>query len=45
MNDSEILNWLIEQLQEYEVMSQEDITELLIKVEAKKWTYQKEKTK
>ena len=36
MNDTEILNWLIEQLQEYEVMSQEDITELLIKVEGKK---------
>lgn len=36
MNDTEILNWLIEQLQEYEVMSQEDITELLLEVEDKR---------
>ena len=36
INDTEILNWLIEQLQEYEVMSQEDITELLLKVEDKR---------
>ena len=36
MNDTEILNWLIEQLQEYEVMSQEDITELLLEVENKR---------
>tara|TARA_R100000329_G_scaffold151046_2_gene145671 strand:+ start:543 stop:665 length:123 start_codon:yes stop_codon:yes gene_type:complete len=36
INDTEILNWLIEQLQEYEVMSQEDITELLLEVEDKR---------
>ena len=36
MSDTQILNWLIEQLQTYEVMSQEDITELLLKVEEKR---------
>ena len=36
MSDKNILNWLIEKLQTYEVMSQEDITELLLKVEEKR---------
>lgn len=36
MNDTKILNWLIEQLQTYEVMSEEDIAELLLRVEEKR---------
>mgnify|MGYP003110858209 CR=1 FL=1 len=36
MNDTEILNWLIEQLQTYEVMSLQDIADLLLKVEEKR---------
>ena len=33
MRDTQILNWLIEQLQTYEVMTLQDITDLLLKVE------------
>ena len=36
MNDTEILNWLIEQLETYEVMSLQDIVDLLLKVEEKR---------
>jgi len=36
MSDKEILNWLIEQLETYSVMSQEDIAELLLRVEEKR---------
>tara|TARA_R100000278_G_C5415002_1_gene144566 strand:+ start:613 stop:726 length:114 start_codon:yes stop_codon:yes gene_type:complete len=36
MSDTKILNWLIEQLQTYEVMSEEDIAELLLRVEEKR---------
>ena len=36
MNDTKILNWLIEQLQTYEVMLEEDIAELLLRVEEKR---------
>ncbi len=36
MSDTQILNWLIEQLQTYEVMTLQDITDLLLKVEEKR---------
>jgi len=36
MSDKQLLNWLIEQLQTYEVMSLQDIADLLLKVEEKR---------
>jgi hypothetical protein len=36
MSDTKILNWLIEQLQSYSVMSEKDIAELLLRVEEKR---------
>lgn len=36
MTDTQLLNWLIEQLQTYEVMSLQDIADLLLKVEEKR---------
>ena len=36
MNDTEILNYLIESLQKYLVMSEQDITDLLIEIEEKR---------
>jgi hypothetical protein len=36
MNDTEILNYLIERLQKYLVMSEQDITDLLIEIEEKR---------
>ena len=36
MNDTEILNYLIEKLQKYLVMSEQDITDLLIEIEEKR---------
>ena len=36
MNDTEILNYLIERLQTYLVMSEQDITDLLIEIEEKR---------
>ena len=36
MNDTEILIYLIERLQKYLVMSEQDITDLLIEIEEKR---------
>ena len=36
MSDKQLLNWLIEQLQTYEVMSLQDIADLLLQVEEKR---------
>ena len=36
MNDTKILNYLIERLQKYLVMSEQDITDLLIEIEEKR---------
>ena len=36
MSDTQILNWFIEQLQTYEVMTFQDITDVLLKVEEKR---------
>ncbi len=36
MSDKQLLNWLIEQLQTYEVMSLQDIADLLLEVEEKR---------
>jgi hypothetical protein len=36
MNDSKLLDWLVEKLQTYSVMSEEDITELLLELETLK---------
>tara|TARA_B100000214_G_C23960406_1_gene624960 strand:- start:1522 stop:1635 length:114 start_codon:yes stop_codon:yes gene_type:complete len=36
MNDTEILNYLLERLQKYLVMSEQDITDLLIEIEEKR---------
>tara|TARA_R100000742_G_C4270052_1_gene88680 strand:- start:1378 stop:1500 length:123 start_codon:yes stop_codon:yes gene_type:complete len=36
MSDSKLLDWLVEKLQTYSVMSEEDITELLLELETLK---------